>query len=97
MNKYGYQAMEHWRRWLPNRYQQIEDPTTYFESLGEEIQSAVSALSRDLAGDDPGGETFLQKVGRLNMAKLQAEEIALKEHALLEPESDSEESPQAST
>ena len=32
-----------------------------------------------LAGDDPAGEGYLEKVGRLRMARLQAEEQVIRE------------------
>ncbi len=43
-------------------------------------------LALDLAGDDPPAEAYLAKVGRLNMARLQAEEIVLREQILPLPE-----------
>jgi hypothetical protein len=86
MNLYGRTALNHWRRWLPNRFRQIEDPQRYFEDLGEEIRDRVAALWPALAGDDPPAEQYLEKVGRLNMARLNAESQAMRELALLDPE-----------
>lgn len=79
MNRYATMAREHWRRHLPDRYRQIQDPQTFFAQLGEQIQLEVIARSRALAGDDPGGETYLQKLGRLNAAQLAAEEQVIRE------------------
>jgi hypothetical protein len=79
-------AQRHWARWLPERYAAIPDPNSFFSVLGEEVAQQIADLSLDLAGDDPPGEGYLEKVGRLNMARLQAEEIVLKERILLEPE-----------
>jgi hypothetical protein len=39
-----------------------------------------------LEGPDLPGEGYLEKVGRLNMARMQAEELVLREVILLEPE-----------
>ena len=86
MNHYGTMAQRHWKRWLPERYAAIQDPDSFFSTLGEEVAQQIGDLGLDLAGDDPPGEGYLEKAGRLNMARLQAEEIVLKERVLLEPE-----------
>lgn len=86
MNHFGTRAMEHWRRWLPARYDTIPDPEEFFEDLGQQVQTEIAQLSTQLAGEDPAGESYLDKVGRLNMARAQAEEIVLRERVLLEPE-----------
>ena len=46
---------------------------------GEQAESQVQQLAATLAGPDQPGEEYLQKVGRLNMARLQAEEAVLAE------------------
>jgi hypothetical protein len=79
MNRYGRQAMRHWQENLPQRYRQIEDPETFFTHLGEQMQQQVIEGKRSLAGDDPGGETFLDKLGRLNMAEANAVEQVIRE------------------
>ena len=86
MNHYGKQAQQHWARWRPTQYQQISDPETFFTKLGQETAQQIATLAADLAGDDPPGETYLQKMGRLNRARLEAEEIVLAETILLPPE-----------
>jgi hypothetical protein len=86
MNKYGAMAERHWRRWLPSRVAAIADPTSFFSELGEEVSERIADLAMDLAGDDPPGETYMAKVGRLNMARLRAEEMVLPETVLLSPE-----------
>lgn len=86
MNHYGNQAMQHWRRWLPARYAAISNPKEFFEDLGQQVQTEIAQLSPQLAGEDPPGETYLDKVGRLNMARVQAEQIVLRERVLLMPE-----------
>ena len=86
MNKYGAMARHHWRQFLPMRYSQIEDPDSFFSSLGDQVQERVEELSAALAGDDPPAEQYLQKLKRLNMASANAESQALRELALLEPE-----------
>lgn len=43
------------------------------------MAAQVNALALSLAGDDPTGEGYLAKVGRLRMARLQAEEHVIRE------------------
>jgi hypothetical protein len=90
MNRYGATAKKHWECWLPARYSQLEDPTEYFTRLGEEISVQVDELSDAIAGSDPPGEGYLAKVGRLNMARMNAESQVLREMALLDPEEEEE-------
>jgi hypothetical protein len=92
MNRYGQQAMSHWRRWLPQRYATIPDPETFFSELGEQVANQVIETTQHLAGDDPPDENYMSKLGRLNMARLQAEEIVLRELVLLPAEPGTEDS-----
>jgi hypothetical protein len=88
MNKYGAWAQKHWQKHLPQRYSQLEDPNAFFIQLGEEIEEEVDAVQMTIAGSDPKGETYLQKVGRLNEARMTAESQVMQERALLDPEDD---------
>ncbi|MHC5560942.1 TnpV protein [Kocuria sp. U4B] len=98
MNTYGKFAQETWRTTAPAEYALIPDPEAWFEALGEEAAQRVGELMMELAGPDPVGETYLEKVGRLNASKLQAEEIVRAEmltpeqSVQQEPEEDEEES-----
>ncbi|WP_043807147.1 hypothetical protein [Paenarthrobacter aurescens] len=75
MNKYGRQAQEAWKTASPTRYSQIQNPDEFFANLGEQAQEQVDELQVKIAGPDPKGEGYLEKVGRLNAARNQAEEI----------------------
>lgn len=86
MNKYATRAAEHWRTFLPNRYRQISNPDRYFSRLGQEVETEIAELTEALAGDDPPGEDYLSKVGRLTAARQQAEEQVLRERVLLPAE-----------
>ncbi|MEU6349682.1 hypothetical protein ABZ896_10180 [Streptomyces sp. NPDC047072] len=86
MNRYGEQAMEHWRQNRPQAYRELEDPQEYFTDLGTQIEQEVEARARQLAGTEPDGEGYLQRLGRLNTARLEAEGAVLRERALLEEE-----------
>lgn len=79
MNRYAKLAKEHWARTDPARYAALEDPETFFAALGEQAESQIQELAQRLAGPDQPGEEYLQKAGRLNMARLQAEEAVLAE------------------
>lgn len=79
MSKYGEIAKSHWARTDPARFQAIADPETFFANLGEQAENQIQELAATLAGPDRPGEEYLQKVGRLNMARLQAEEAVLAE------------------
>jgi len=43
------------------------------------MATEITRLALALQGDDPGDEGYLQKVGRLRMARLQAEEQVIRE------------------
>jgi hypothetical protein len=85
MNKYAHMAIRHWQQTDPDRYNAIpaSERETFFTELGERAESEIQQLQDQLAGRDPGNETYLEKVGRLNMARLQAEEQVLGELVLI--------------
>ncbi|WP_299169116.1 TnpV protein [uncultured Arthrobacter sp.] len=85
MNKYGRYAQETWRMTAPSQYALIPDPEQFFRSLGEEAMQRVGELQYELAGPDPKDESYLEKVGRLNASRMQAEEIVRAE--MLTPDS----------
>lgn len=79
MTSYASQAEHLWRTAAPTAYAQLGDQadrTTFFQSLGAEAERLVGEMTSQIAGVDLPGETYLEKVGRLNAAKSQAEEIA---------------------
>jgi len=86
MNHYGSMAQRHWARWLPGRFAMIENPNSFFSDLGNQASDRIAELAGRFAGDQPPGEGYLDRVGRLGQARRQAEEIVLHEMILLEPE-----------
>lgn len=80
MNKYGNLLQQQWTTADPTYVSSLSDPTTHFAEMGERVQDEVQELLPSLEGTDQPGETYLQKVGRLNAARLQAEEIVLAEY-----------------
>ena len=92
MNRYGSMAMRHWERTDPARFQAIPESEreTFFTELGERAESEIQALADAIAGSDRPGETYLQKVGRLNQARLDAESEILREMILIPDPNDPE-------
>src|SRR3954471_13621252 len=91
-------AMRHWQTTDPERFQAIPESEreAFFSQLGERAASEIHQLQDRLAGPDPPTQTYLEKVGRLHTARLQAEEIVLPELILIPPPSsiqDPEEEP----
>ena len=91
MNQYGAMAQTHWARWLPQRYAAINDPDSFFSTLGQETARQIDELAANLAGNDQPGEGYLAKAGRLTAARSQAEEIILPQQILLAPEPEASE------
>lgn len=92
MNTYGKFAQNAWKTLAPSQYESIVDPDAWFTNLGEEAENSVDSLQVQIAGHDSPGETYLEKVGRLTAAKMQAEEIVRAEMLTPQPE-DLEEEP----
>ncbi|OJX65525.1 MAG: hypothetical protein BGO95_10715 [Micrococcales bacterium 73-13] len=85
MNSFGRQAMAHWQEHLPAAYRQIADPEMFFTRAGEEMLTQVDELTRHLAGPDLPGEDYLDKVARVNRARMEAEEIAKADSGMFPP------------
>lgn len=91
MNRYGHIAMTHWKRWLPNRYSQIENPQQFFQDLGQQIEDQVLDLTPQIERRQQPSPDYLTRVGQLNMARKMAEERVLADLAYLKPEDQAEE------
>jgi hypothetical protein len=85
LNYYGELTRRQWEGCLPEIYQQIRDPGSFFAVLGEVIAHRIDELADHLAGDDPPGEGYLAKVARLSAARDHAQERVLGEYLLLPP------------
>jgi hypothetical protein len=98
MNRYGATARDYFRDYLPTRYSQIENPDEFFRDLGQQIQDQIVDLTPELAGEDPAGESYLEKVGRLNAAEQMAAERVMADLVYSQtPENDSEDLPEETT
>lgn len=83
MNRYGHQAMKHWMQFDPQRYAPIANPAEFFTQLGEETMQEIDTLTWALEGSDRPGESYLEKVARLNTARFTAEGEVLREMVLI--------------
>jgi hypothetical protein len=75
--------MRHWTQFNPERVAAIADPEAFFTALGEEVMREIETLAHTLEGQDPPGETYLEKVARLNTARFTAEGEVLREMVLI--------------
>ncbi|MGH3193254.1 MAG: hypothetical protein ACRDOL_39590 [Streptosporangiaceae bacterium] len=87
MSWYAELARAYFTRWLPQWYEQIEDPDRFFAEVGEELARQVDELADDLAAQARPGEGYLEQAARLFRARAQATEIVLRERVLLAPAS----------
>ena len=78
MNRYGQQAMQHWQDTMPDQVRELTDPEVFFAQLGEDLEQAIEDLERKLAGTPPPQETYMQRVQRLTMARVEAESQILR-------------------
>jgi hypothetical protein len=85
MNKYGRRASRHWQQHLPTQYAKLRNPEAFFAEMGESLANQIEDLAEVLAGPDQPGESYMDKMGRLNMTRANAEDEVLRE-MLPEPE-----------
>ena len=80
MNRYGLLAMEFWTRQAPHLVAGLgseEQVQEFFTDLGLQAQSQIDEVAEALQAQVPGNLPYLERVGRLRMAQLQAEEAVL--------------------
>jgi hypothetical protein len=78
---FGAVVRERYERWLPERLAGIpeDERHSFFSTLAEEIAERAQTLELALRGPGREDETFVQRLGRFNMARSQATEMALAE------------------
>lgn len=89
MNQYGRRALEHWRRYAPERVAALESPEAFFTDLGAEIAGQVSELAARLESSPAlmlemtrfSEQTYLQDVARRMTARRIAEEVVMNQLA----------------
>ena len=85
MNRFGRFALESWQTLAPAALSQIPEPNRHFSELGEEAESQWASLWPQLLDPDMPGEDFFTKAGRVEAAKMQAEEM-IRADLLIPPE-----------
>jgi len=79
MNKYGLIAQEHWARHAPSRYAALENPSEFFQDLGESAAAQIDQLSTSLEREMPKDLSYLEQVAQLRAIQQQAEHTVLAE------------------
>ncbi|MFF1678815.1 hypothetical protein ACFVYG_22595 [Streptomyces sp. NPDC058256] len=85
MNQYGRLAKQHWQEFRPARITEIDDPETFFTELGTDVQDEVRArwTGERVAASSVVGESYLERAGRLQQMRRDAEAEVLRELILL--------------
>ena len=86
MNKYGARLMRQWQTADPERFAQVPDPEEFFAQMGADLEDRIDALARATAGPDRPGASYLEKVGRLNAARFNAETDLIREAMAPDPD-----------
>lgn len=89
MNEYGQMAMDHWQRFRPSQYRQIEDPESHFAALGQEAQERATRIEEDVFRSLPTTRDYLQRIANRNQARSAAREIVLAD-LILPPEAETD-------
>jgi hypothetical protein len=76
LGRWGAVAKDHYERFVPSRVAGMseEERNSFYSELGRDMEEMVETYELALRGPDPEGEEFLARLGRFNMARLQAEE-----------------------
>lgn len=82
MNQFGQRAMTAWQEMAPTALSRMENPSVFFQDLGEQAHEAWLSLSAELIGPDSPGEDYFGKVGRIQEAKLASRETVVQQWCL---------------
>lgn len=82
MNEFGRQAMTAWQEMVPTALSRLENPTAYFQDLGERAHEEWVSLTAQLLEPDQPGEDYFHKVGRIQEAKMTARETIVAQWCL---------------
>jgi hypothetical protein len=86
MNRYAQIALEQHRSHRPLEHSLIDDPTSFFTEIGEEIQAMVTNHRDEILGPPRPNETAEAYRLRSYQALVVAEELVLTDHHLFQPE-----------
>ncbi|MER5885908.1 hypothetical protein ABT160_18910 [Streptomyces sp. NPDC001941] len=90
MNKYGRRAQNHWVEHRPDELADLDDSKAFFADLGADVAHEVRTRWTEarLTASRGEGESFLERVSRLQYMRHEAEREALRELVLLPAEPD---------
>ncbi|WP_405968928.1 hypothetical protein OG613_47975 (plasmid) [Streptomyces sp. NBC_00015] len=90
MNQYGRLAQQHWQEFRPGRITEIDDPEAFFTELGTDVQDEVRTrwTAERVAASAVVGEPYLERAGRLQQMRRDAEAEVLRELVLLPADDD---------
>jgi hypothetical protein len=77
MGRFEQAARQAWQDLAPTALAEMTDPSQFFQDLEKDAEAAWAELAVQLAGPGSPGETYFQRVGRLEAAKLRALEMIL--------------------
>jgi hypothetical protein len=90
VNQYGRRAQQHWQEFRPERIAELDDPEAFFTELGADVQDEVRARWTAERVSTPGvvGESYLERAGRLQQMRHEAEGEVLRELVRLPADDD---------
>jgi hypothetical protein len=80
VNRYGAEALEHWRAYLSGSYSGLRDPVRFFTKLGEQADAEIEDRHLEYAGPDIPGESAEDKRARFTQAMNRVLPSSLFEH-----------------
>ncbi|KNE80746.1 hypothetical protein ADZ36_20320 [Streptomyces fradiae] len=92
VNQYGRRAQQHWQEFRPGSVAELDDPEAFFGRLGDDVQNEIRLrwTAERLAVPTVAGEPYLERVGRLQQLRHEAEAEVLRELVLLPAENDAD-------
>jgi hypothetical protein len=96
LNPYGQQALDHWRTQRPDELAALENPQQYFQTLGEQVQEAVTTRTEQLVASQPA-TGFLERFQAEQTARLIAEDEVMRAMVFTEPDHETPNPPTAQT
>lgn len=94
MNRYGAEALEYWRAYLPASYGRVENPEEFFTLLGEQADAEIEDRYLEYAGPDVPGESAEGEQARLTQAMNRVAEEVFAELVTPSPASQGETDPE---
>lgn len=85
MSRYASLAEAYWRTYLPSQTAQLDDPTAFFQDLGDQVAETVDRVTADLTRQS-GSLAPMDRVREARAAQKQAEEMALEDLVYLPKE-----------